>query len=482
MTHIQKLLLFLSVCAAQYCKAQTDTVNQPHISQKFVTAVSGKLTAIDKKISKQTVKALKKFERQENKIKRRLYNKDSVAAKEIFANSIEKLNQLQSEFESMPDKVITKLKGEYNAYIDTLQTTFKLLQDRAQTLKDKSQAVQDKLTNATSKLNIMQGKLQKTEEIKKYLKERRQYLKQQLEKFGMVKQLKKLEKTSFYYTEYIKEYKALLKDRKKAEQKAMALLYSTPFFKKFVKKNSLLASLFSLPNNGVATATAAIPAIAGLQTRQSVQQLIQTNITAGGPNAAAQVRQQIQAGQAELSKLREKIAQLGSADAEIPSFKPNTQKTKSFLKRLEYGADLQFGKANNFLPNNSNIAVSLGYKLHTNGSFGIAAAYKLGLGKGWNNIKFTHEGLGVRSYIDWKLKGRFYVSGGYEQNYNSSFKTIEQLKNYTAWQSSGLIGVSKKIQAKANKGAKLQLLFDFLYNQHKPVTQPFIFRTGITLK
>jgi hypothetical protein len=292
-----------------------------------------------------------------------------------------------------------------------------------------------------------------------------------------------MDKLTFYYNEYLKEYKGILKDKKRLEKKAMALLYSTPFFKKFAEQNSLLAGLFRLPNSAVAgNGTVPVPALAGIQTRASVQQIMQTNIATGGPNAITQVRQQIQAGQAALGKLKDKIASYGSADAEIPNFKVNSQKTKKFLSRLEYGANLQLGRANNFLPNGSDVAVFLGYKLSTNAAAGIAVAYKLGLGTGWDNIQLTNEGVGLRSYIDVKLKGKFYLAGGFEQNYNNRFKNIEQLKSYPAWQSSGLIGLSKKLQVKGNKSIKTCVLFDILYNQHVPVTQPFIFRTAFNLK
>jgi hypothetical protein len=46
----------------------------------------------------------------------------------------------------------------------------------------------------------------------------------------------------------------------------------------------------------------------------------------------------------------------------MPEFKPNTQKTKSFLKRLEYGANFQTQKATNFFPAVSDLGLSLGYK------------------------------------------------------------------------------------------------------------------------
>ena len=294
----------------------------------------------------------------------------------------------------------------------------------------------------------------------------------------MARELKRLQKTSYYYAAYVNEYKDMLSNKKKLEKKAMSLLYKLPAFKKFISENSLLASLFKLPlpTNDI------VPNLAGVQTRASVQQTMQSRISAGGPNAVQAVRQQVQAAQAELNQLKEKISMYGSADAEIPGFKPNDQKTKTFLNRLEYGFNIQFGSSNNFLPATSDIALMLGYKLNTNGSIGVGASYKIGLGTGWSNIKFSNQGIGLRSFIDWKLKGRFSITGGYEQNYNSSFRNIEQLKNYSAWQMSGLLGISKKMQIRGRKNVKFQVMYDFFCYRHVPITQPFVFRTGFSLK
>ena len=475
MRYARLYLLLITLLLSFVCKAQEDSLR--HALQQFpersVSAINDKIAAIDKKLSKQTIKALRKFERQEAKLQRKLAAKDSTL--NTIKEKTQKLEQLQNEFTSMPDKAITKLQGEYNAYLDTLKTTFKFLQQKGDAI-GKSKELQNKLAQATSKLNILEGKLQKAEEIKKYLRERKETLRGQLEKFGMVKQLKQIEKTTYYYNEYIKEYKTILKDRKKMEQKAMALLYSTPIFKKFVEKNSLLASLFRIPSASSGSNGAALPVLQGLQTRVSTQQMMQDRIATGGPNALAQVRQQIQAAQGELSKLKDKIAKYGSADAEIPSFKPNSQKTKGLFKRLTYEANIQFSKSNKLLPSQSDIALGVGYKLNDKGVIGVASSVKLGLGTGWNNIKLSTQGIGLRSYLDWKIKGNFYASGGYEQNYYS------QINNYSPWQSSGLVGISKKLKIKGNRSAKFQLLYDFLCYKHVPVTQPFIFRTGFSFK
>ena len=125
------------------------------------------------------------------------------------------------------------------------------------------------------------------------------------------------------------------------------------------------------------------------------------------------------------------------------------------------------------MPATANIGVSVGYKLNDKSIIGLGASYKLGLGS-IQRISITHQGIGLRSFVDWKVKKEFFISGGYEMNYQAQFNS------YDNWQQSGLIGLSKKINIKTKwfKGTKLQLLYDVLYRTHVPVSQPVVFRVG----
>ena len=247
----------------------------------------------------------------------------------------------------------------------------------------------------------------------------------------------------------------------------------------------MLASLFRMPDDP--NDPSYIASLAGLQTRTQVNNLIQQQISAGGPNAQAQFQQNIQQGQSQLQQLKNKITQYGggSSDDIMPEgFKPSTQKTKSFLKRLEYGTNIQTEKATNLFPVRTALGLSVGYKLNDKSVVGIGANYSLGLGHGWNNMKLTQEGAGLRSFIDWKIKGSFWVSGGYEANYRTAFNSITQLQDLNAWQQSGLIGLSKVIDVKSKffKKTKLQLLWDFLSYDQIPRTQPVLFRINYSFK
>jgi len=52
--------------------------------------------------------------------------------------------------------------------------------------------------------------------------------------------------------------------------------------------------------------------------------------------------------------------------------------------------------------------------------------------------QYQQPGNRVRSFVDWKIKGSFWISGGFEMNYRNEFNSIEVLKDYNAWQQSGL--------------------------------------------
>jgi hypothetical protein len=145
---------------------------------------------------------------------------------------------------------------------------------------------------------------------------------------------------------------------------------------------------------------------------------------------------------------------------------------------------VQSQKTNAFLPVTSDIGLSLGYKLNDKGLVGVGASYKIGWGKSIRQISITHQGAGLRSFVDYNLRKSFWISGGYEMNYRSAFNDIEQLKNLNAWQQSGLVGISKKltVNAKFFKSTKVQLLWDFLSYQQVPRAQPIVFRIGYNFK
>jgi hypothetical protein len=281
----------------------------------------------------------------------------------------------------------------------------------------------------------------------------------------------------------VKEYKTMWEDPEKVQQKTLELLNKLPVFQKFVQENSQLAGLFASPGSFPASSTGgSMPIINGIAPRAAVQQQLQSSMptaSGSGMNPTQLMQQQIGNARSEISKLMDKANTAGGmGDKDVPDFKPNSQRTKSFLKRLEYGTNFQFGQSTHFLPASSDIGLQLGYKLSDKSSAGIGAAYKLGLGNGWKDIRLSSESVGLRSYLKTKLKGSFAVQGGAEWNYMTKFSKIEELKDYSSWQTSALLGLVKSYKIGKKVNGNVQLMYDFLHNQHVPATQPVLFRIG----
>jgi len=466
------LILFIFCSLNSSVKSQTklDSLLGKLDPQKFAASVKKKAEKLEDKLVQKSMKMLEKMQQQEEKIyKKMLGGKDSLIAKAKFS-------ELKDKYFTLKDKLknpaLLSKATTYLPKLDSLSTSLKFLDQNG---------IGGKVKDALTKTASLQDKFQQAEEIKKFIKERREQLKQQLEKLGMVKRLKQINKQVYYYAAQIKEYTEILKDPKKVEKKALELLSKTKWYQEFFKKNSMLASLFRMP--GDPNDPTYLASLAGLQTRRQVNSLIQQQIQGGGPNARQQLQQNMQAAQAQLQELKNKVLKAGggSSDDIMPEgFRPNDQKTKTFLQRLEYGTNLQTNKSNGWWPNNTDIALSVGYKINDKSVIGIGGSYKLGLGRGWNAIRLTSEGIGIRAFIDWKLKGNFWLSGGYEMNYKTPFANTYQLQNLNAWQQSGLLGISKSVPIKSKffKKTKLQLLWDFLSVQQRPKTKPIVFRIG----
>jgi hypothetical protein len=461
------------------CFSQDDSLQiskQLHL-KKYASGLEKKTDKYSARIRNKTEKTLIRLSRYENKVQLILKRVNPDAEKKLFANNEMTFAGLLDRYRKGENLLVRK-RDIYDEYTDKLNVQLKFLKQKSQLLNDNSEK---SLVQTQKTVETLQTDAANVQAIKKIIKERKKKLMEQAAKYlSNSKQLKKINKEAYYYAATLKNYKEIFEEPGRLEETAGELLKNNAAFQKFIEKNSMLSSIFPKPSN-----FGSIHALAGLQTRQSINSIIQGQIAVGGPGTRAVIQQNVQQAQGELNKLKQKILSAGGSDSnsEIPDFKPNQQKTKTFLQRLEYGFNLQFSKTNSLVPAGADIGLSIGYKLNDKSQAGVGVSYKLGIGS-VERIRFSHEGLGLRSFIEWKLKKTFFVRGGIEMNYMSSFNRIEELKTFSSWQSSGLIGLSKKIPItnKFMKGTNFQIMYDLLHRQHIPATQAFIFRMGYTIK
>ena len=451
-----------------------------NLPEKFFNSINQKSQKLQDQLSRQTEKYLERLYKRESRLKRKLDKLDPDISNKLFNGTGEQYKALIRMIKEVSNDK-TGIEGEYLANIDSLTGCLLFLQQNNHLIRVSGE-LKEKIQTASSQLNQLQSKFHQSERIKEFIRQRKEQIKSVLGEYkgitrNVLKNFNQFSKESYYYSQQIREYKQLLNNPERGQQKLLSLLKRLPAFQQFMKDHGELAGLFAVPAN-YATAQG----LTGLQTRDLVQQLIQNQNSSGGPNAGQIFSQNIQTAQAQLNQFKDKLNQLGggSGDIEMPDFERNDQRTKTFLKRLEYSSNLQTTKANSFFPTTTDLGLSVGYKLNKKNVIGIGSSYKLGWGKDVRHINLSSEGISFRSFADVRLKGSFYASGGFEYNYQKPFAAFRQLYHLNTWQQSGLIGVSKiiSIRSKLFKKTKLQLLWDFLSYRQRPNTQPIKFRVG----
>ena len=110
----------------------------------------------------------------------------------------------------------------------------------------------------------------------------------------------------------------------------------------------------------------------------------------------------------------------------------------------------------------------------------IGAQKLVGLGRGWNHIELSNQGVSLRSFADIKAKGSIWISGGLEANYLKEFENFRQIKDLSLWQQSALVGITKKYKAGKKKEGKMQILWDALAGKQQPRARAIQFRLGWT--
>ena len=345
-----------------------------------------------------------------------------------------------------------------------------------------SPQLQAQLQSSVSQLQALQAKMQDADQIKAYIQQRKQQIGQYITQHANLqnllgKEYQGMNQDLYYYSQQVRQYKEMLNNPDQLEQKALSLLNELPAFQAFMKNNSQLAGLFSLPGN-----YGSAQGVIGLQTKDQVGQMIQSQVASGGAGGAAALQSNLQSAESQLDSYKDKLSQLGpgSGDIDMPDFKPNDQKTKTLWNRLIYGVNMQTTRNNYLFPTVTDLGASIGYKLGHSNDCGIGGSLKIGWGNGIGHVAFSSQGVGLRSFVDIKLKGSFFITGGFEYNYTTPITSFQQIDRLSYWTQSGLIGVSKTIAAKGRvfKQTKLSVLWDMLSYQQVPKTQPFLFRIG----
>lgn len=457
-----------------------DIIAVPNVSEVpigYINTVDKKIEQYQQRVHTKTLKTLRKLSRWEEKLKGVIQKADASLAEKLFENRLT-FSEMHRRYVA-GEAVYQQKKQHYDAYRDKLTTSLLYIDEEKEKL---AKEYSEKITKVKAKMEQLNKEVDEVNNIERLIEIRKKELySAALSILKNHKYFKRIHKETWYYKEMLKNYKEIFSDGSKMEMLAKQTLNKIPAFREFTRQNSLLSKIFQVRGESGSANEADIASLAGLQTREQIGDLINNAISGGGENGLAVFKQNMEQAQSRLNSLKTKLQQKTSSTGggDMADFKPNLQKTRTFRQRLEFGFNVQPGKQHRWLPNGAEFGLSVGYKLNDKSLLGIGLSYKMGIGS-IDKIRFTHEGVGLRSFMDWKLKKQFYVTGGFEMNYLSGFERIRELKAFSNWQQSGLIGISRKIpiKTKFSKGTKIELLYDFLSTSSGNGGQPFKFRIG----
>jgi hypothetical protein len=454
--------------------------------ENYGKKVQSRLAGFNKQLTQRTDKALRRLIKQEESLKQELSGSDKAAADHLFTKGIDSLKRMRAAITSRSTKLAnpTSFTGTYFPYMDTLKSSLTFLQQENAipntTIKNPAQ-----ISEALSQVKATEAKLQYSEKIKSYLMARQHELGQQLAQYTgydrVKRELDKMKKEAYYYQEQIKGYKEMLSEPSRIEEEATKLLKKLPAFQRFMADNGALAAIFANKN----------PAdLNGLQTRETVEKLIKDQVKLLGPEGSKLLEEHLQETCQALDKLKQQAG--GEGDAAIPGFKPNGEKSKSLWQRIEIGTDCQFNRNNNLLPSTGDFGLSIAYHVTKKGAIGIGGAWKAGMGKDINHIRITYEGISMRTFMEYAVWKGIGIRGGWERTFLVRQITTEyltELKKSSNWQQSALLGISKKmaiplkmpVLKKKSASGNMQLLYDFLHNNHNPATPALQLRVGMGL-
>jgi hypothetical protein len=429
-------------------------------TEKIQKKIEEKQKRIDEKIKRQSGLYFRKLNRIEARLKRKLWKSDSALAIRLSLGSDSILSNSNTFINKQLDSL--QLPGYYSGYLDSMKVSLNFIGKYSpQTIS------QNKLAGLSSSYQSIGNSLNQSDYLQKYIQARKELIEQSLSNSPLLAEFRAYQKTAIYYKQQMLEYKEALQSPELLERKLLDALRENKVFRGFFDKYSQLGQLFRLPSQMEELPANGI--IPGLQTKADLLQLLSTRL--GGQSASQQiVSSGIADGQQELDKLKNKLLQaLQTGESEdLPGFRPNNQKTKSFWNRIELGSNLQTTKGNNYWPVTSDLGLNIGYKLNNRSVVGIGASYKIGWGESIRKIKLTSQGIGLRTYIDSKFYKSFWLTGGGEWNYRNSFPDFTIFKTINTWQQSILIGIS--------------ILYDALWNKQIPNGQPIVFRVGYNFK
>ncbi|HET8573941.1 MAG TPA: hypothetical protein VFL76_08725, partial [Edaphocola sp.] len=297
-------------------------------------------------------------------------------------------------------------------------------------------------------------------------------------------------------------WKQLADDPDAAEEKAYEYLQGIQGFNNYLNTGN--KAFGGLGNN---------PSVAdlqrlGYQTKDMVSKSLQQQFGDNLDKARQQISQQLAAYQKDLSEVTGKVKEarslLGDAKNSAIGLKPSLQHIQQpafknpmrgvpFPLRWQPRYDFQTSRATGSRPALLSFSAGLAYRQTPKLKMGLGLAADIGMGKDWQHLRISYEGLSLRAFADYEMIFGIAVEGGYERAFrpvsrpylqndgttptqSKSGNNIIQ-KTFGSQQQAAYVGLMKSYRINSKWNGAFMIGYNFLYRQYGLGT-PLMIRIG----
>lgn len=457
------LLFIVSLSTLGYAQEEEIVLTQ---GKRYLDLNISALEKYNKRVKRQQERLLQKLSRKEKIYAARLKRKDSAGyaryqQQQVSFDSISKLNKNKGIFPS------PRAKG--SAVFDSLSAVQQFVQAKATT------ANSDEFSRYTDQLNKLKSEQLHNNYVGELINQRFNTLKGINASAKGVNGVKGIDKQVFYAKEKIKIFKQINDEPSKVEEQALEILQGQQGFDQLLDKatgrttNSNM-STSDLEKMGYQTKR---------QLNEQLQQKFGNNLSGLKQNMGKQIAdyqdklKDVTKTTGTLKQSKQSLNRLNNINK--PSFRVNPMRGMPFSKRIEKQWNFQTNRATtDGKPAMIQLSAMAGFKHTPKLNYGAGIATSIGLGQNWNNIKFSFEGLGVRTFAEWQGLYGIGAYAGYERMFkqaafHNANEAIPQLKqnahNTNRYNESILIGLTKRYRINEKIVGSIQVLYDVWYKE-----------------
>jgi hypothetical protein len=421
------------------------------------------LDRYNRRVSRQQEKLLNKLKRKEKVYAVKLKRKDSASfvryqQQSLSFDSISRINKSSAS--------IHRIRSGSN--VDSLVAIQKFLDEKAPFSTKLNSNVY------TDKLGTLKSDQQYNSYIGELINQRFTNLKNINANAKTISGFKSIDKQVFYAKEKIKVFKQINDEPSKVEEQALEILQGQQGFDKWMDQ----ASGRKMPSGSLGASELEKM---GYQTKRQIKEQLQQKLGSNLGGIQQSMGKQIsdyqdrlkdvKAATGTLKQSKQSLRQLKNTNK--PSFNINPMRAMPFSKRIEKQWNFQTNRATvDGNPAMLQLSAMAGFKHTPKLIYGAGIATSIGLGRNWNNIKFSFEGLGVRTFAEWQWLYGIGAYAGYERMFKlaafiNAYETIPQQKENThstsTYNESILIGLTKRYRINDRMKGSIQVLYDIWY-------------------